>query len=210
MVELTSLNPIFFPAWFLLNFALCYHGEAQRFFYWWVQSIFLNFHVHVAPVESISLHWVSDWFKNSKWTIPQWSHHERCIIFSSMKLCFWNQLWKFILVNPLLFVLIIIIKDLFFITCNDILEKLVISLPRKNTMDIFTFLSFSSGSKSWIRMYWDQVLILEYVCMHCILPILLKHLDRVLMSIHFWTMYHQNKNFENRFQTWWLIMTPWS
>ena len=50
-----------------------------------------------------------------------------------MKLRLWGRLLKFILDNPLPFVLNIIIKDPFFITCNDILEKQVISLSWKKT-----------------------------------------------------------------------------
>ena len=56
-VERTSLYPVFFPAWFLLNVALHYHGEAQCFFYWQVQGIFLeDFHAYITAVERISLH----------------------------------------------------------------------------------------------------------------------------------------------------------
>ena len=61
-VEQTSQNPIFFPAWFLLNIALCYYQEAKRFSNWQVQGIFLeDFHRHISAVESISLYWVSDY-----------------------------------------------------------------------------------------------------------------------------------------------------
>ena len=78
---------------------------------------------------------VSVWwqFKNSKWIIQRWSHHTHSIDFSSMKLRFWGRLRRFILVNSLPVTLNIVIKYPFFVTCKDILEKWIISLPWKKT-----------------------------------------------------------------------------
>ena len=53
--------------------------------------------------------------------------------FSSMKLHLWGKPRISIVVNALPFALNIVIKDLFFITCNDVLEKQVISLLWKKT-----------------------------------------------------------------------------
>ena len=59
--------------------------------------------------------------------------------FSSLKLNLWGRLQRFILVNPLPFMLKVSKKkkkkkkNFFFITCNDILEKQVISLSWKKT-----------------------------------------------------------------------------
>ena len=46
--------------------------------------------------------------------------------FSSMKLRLWDWLRRFIIGSPHAFELNIVIKDPFFLTCNDILEKRVI------------------------------------------------------------------------------------
>ena len=105
-------------------------------------------------------------FKNSK-GISWWLHHTKSITF--MKLCFWSRLLRFIHVDPLPFALNIVIKDPFFITCNDIFEKLVISLPWKKICSygyaIFHFLftmrnqtsflfTFPSSGRLWIGVYW--------------------------------------------------------
>ena len=131
-VEQTNLNSVFFPVWFLLNMTLhCQKGG--HFSYWRVQGVFMeDFYAHFAAVEIMSALSVWLWFKNSKSIIPMilpYTQHN----FSSMKLCLWSRLWKFILVNPLPFALNIVRKDPSFITCNDILEKWVISLPWKKT-----------------------------------------------------------------------------
>ena len=73
-VEQTSLNPEFFPAWFLLNMALHYDGEAQYFFNQRVWGVFLDFHAHIGAVKSISLHCCLE-------TQNEWqSHHTHRII----------------------------------------------------------------------------------------------------------------------------------
>ena len=54
-VEQTYLNLIFSPVWLLLNVTLYHHGGAQCFSYQW--EAFL---AHIAAVEGLSLHWVSD------------------------------------------------------------------------------------------------------------------------------------------------------
>ena len=53
--------------------------------------------------------------------------------FSSMLLSLLGWLREFIFVSPLPFVLSIVIKDPFFITCKDVPEKQVISLSLKKT-----------------------------------------------------------------------------
>ena len=53
--------------------------------------------------------------------------------FNSIKLHLWGQPQRFILVYLLPLALNIVVKDLLFVTCYDILEKRVISLPWKKT-----------------------------------------------------------------------------
>ena len=135
----------------------------------------------------------------------------------------WSRLQRFILINLLLFALNFAIKDPFFITCNDILEKLVIFLSWKKTSQYICNLPnssykryeetkcsaydtfpFSSASRLWIGMCWGQVLIPKHFWADCILPILLKHLDQGLISvlvwIHFSMTYHQNKTLKTSFK----------
>ena len=98
---------------FLLNVPLSYPGELQCFFSWWVRGIFFDdFYAHVAIFKSTSLHWVSDeGFKTQN-------------NFSSMKLRYWTRLQRFILINPLPFVLNISLTHFFFfVSCKDILAK---------------------------------------------------------------------------------------
>ena len=53
-VEQTSLNSIFFPAWFLLNVALHYQGEAQRSYNWKLcGGGSKKIYTHIIAVESI-------------------------------------------------------------------------------------------------------------------------------------------------------------
>ena len=56
---------------------------------------------------------------------------------------------------------------------------------------------FSSSGRLLIGMCWGQVLILEYFCEDCISPILLKNLDRGLVSVLVWVYfsmtYRQNE-----------------
>ena len=64
---------------------------------------------------------------------------------------------------------------------------------------------------NWIS--WDQVLILEYFCANWIPPILLKYLDQrydefPCLSSRLNDISSEWK-FENQFQTWLSIMTPW-
>ena len=49
-VEQTSLNPVFFHPWFLLNLALCYHGEVQRFSCWRERGVFFDFHTYFTAL----------------------------------------------------------------------------------------------------------------------------------------------------------------
>ena len=95
--------------------------------------------------------------------------------FFSMRLYFCDWLQRFFFVNPLPFVLNIVINDPFFVNCNDILEKQLISLiwnktchceyvidlisliNSKRNSNIHFFKSFSSGDRLWIGMYWDQI-----------------------------------------------------
>ena len=105
-----------------------YHGEAQHFSYWWKWEIFLDFHAYVAAVKSINLHWVSLWFKNPKWIIPQWSHHTHSITFLQ-----WSSTFGVCCGESSLSIHCLVIKDPFFINCNDVLEKQVISLHWKKT-----------------------------------------------------------------------------
>ena len=120
-IEQTRQNPIFFPAWFLLNLSLHYYREVLHLIYWCVLSIFLeHFHAPVTAVEGIILHWVIDYSlktQNASHTV----------------ITFLPQ--SFVFVSPLSFVLITVIKDPFFITCKDILEKQVISLPWKKSCE---------------------------------------------------------------------------
>ena len=128
-----------------------------------------------------------------------------------------SWLQRFILLNALSFVLNIVIKNPFFVTYNDILEKWVISLPWKksccNKYMIFSsfhngykeprcltcslFWSFSNGSTLWIGMCWCQALILKYFYMDCIPTILWKHLDQllrtILIQVHLSMTYDQKK-----------------
>ena len=104
---------------------------------------------------------------NDTTAIPSYSQHN----FSSLKLCLWSRLWRFILVNPLPFALDIVIKHPFAVTFNDVLEKQVISQTLKEDLSLWIcnlphsssleyeeckfpacslFLSFSSGSRLWI------------------------------------------------------------
>ena len=59
-VEQTSLNSIFFIAWFQLNVTLCYYREAQCFSDWWVWGVCLDFYAHTAAVKNTSLLCVFD------------------------------------------------------------------------------------------------------------------------------------------------------
>ena len=69
-------------------------------------------------------------FKNSKWIILRWSLYIHNIIFfhETPPLRHAAEIHPN---NPLPFALNIVIKDPFFVSCNDILEKRVISLPWK-------------------------------------------------------------------------------
>ena len=67
----------------------------QHFFYWHVQDV-LDVHAHIAVAERIILYWVfNGGLKQSKWIIPQWSHHTNSITFlswSSNRICINSQL----------------------------------------------------------------------------------------------------------------------
>ena len=89
-------------------------------------------------------------------------------------------------------------KGPFFITCNDILQKQVISVLKDNLILWICDLSYSTHQEyeeakasslhtfliffKWIEVCWGQVLILKYLCVDCLSPILLKHLDQDLGS----------------------------
>ena len=129
------------------------------------------------------------------------------------------------------FVLYIVIKDLFFVTYDDILEKQVISFPWKISCHpgyviffIFLneepkrpvcplFLPFSSGDRLWIGMFWSQMLIVEYFWVDYVPSILLKHLDRGLMSVlvcvHRSMTYCHDESLKTSSRTWWSVMTHW-
>ena len=58
-VEQISLNPIFFPAWFLLHGALCYRSEGQYLSYWRVWGIFReDFYAHILK---FLFDWLDKW-----------------------------------------------------------------------------------------------------------------------------------------------------
>ena len=107
--------------------ALHHYVEAE-YFYWQAQSIVLRrFSCTRCEHKSALRVWL--WFKNSKSIILWLSHHT----LDSVNLRLWGRLWRFILVNQLLFVLNIVIKDIFLVNWNDNLEERVISLPWKKT-----------------------------------------------------------------------------
>ena len=68
LIEQTSFNPIFFPAWFLLNMALHHNEGAQYFSNWWVWDVFLEdfLHMHCSCWEHIRQHRVSDNYLKSQ------------------------------------------------------------------------------------------------------------------------------------------------
>ena len=45
----------------LAGFGLALSWKNKIFSYWWVQSVFLDFHAYIAAVENINLHWESDY-----------------------------------------------------------------------------------------------------------------------------------------------------
>ena len=140
-----------------------------------------------------------------------------------MKLYLWGKHWRSILINPLSFALNIVIKDPFFISCNYILEKQVISLIWKKTCCygymIFLILLtkcmgklnaqvtyFSCFFQSQQIVDWNVLRssansqVLSYG-LHSI--ILLKYLHQgmmsVLVSVHISMTYHQNKTLKTSF-----------
>ena len=113
---------------------------------------------------------------------------------------------------------------LFFLIYNINTKKRVISQPWKKTCHyeyvIFLILLtksirkvnarlvhfsnlFKKGGRKYIEMCWGQVLIPEQFCADYIPPILLKPLDRGLMSVLVWVhllmMYHQNETLKTSF-----------
>ena len=114
--------------------------------------------------------------------------------FSSMKLHLWGRLQKFNLVNPLPFALRIVMKDPFFITCNNIFEKQVterefvemdmqtylffsLRVRRSQIPSLYIFLIFFKG---WQIMDWyvlSSRVNSQVFCMDYIPPIFWKHLD---------------------------------
>ena len=88
-------------------------------------------------------------FKNSKWIIPRWFYDTYSIIFLCRSASWVDCRDSYLSIHCLLHW--IVIKDPFFITCNDILEKQVISLPWKKMYCygyvIFVILLFESMRK---------------------------------------------------------------
>ena len=150
---------------------------------------------------------------NDTTVIPQCTQRN----ISSVNLRLWSRMQRFILLNPLLFALNIVIKDLFVVNSNDILEKWINYLIWKKTccygyaivLILLTksmknfFLAFSSGGRLWIGLCCGQVLILKYFCVSFIAPIFSKHLDRSLMSViicvHLSMVYCQNETLKTSF-----------
>ena len=105
--------------------------------------------------------------------------------FSSMKLCFWVKLQRFIFVNSLLSALNIIMKDSFSSPVMVFLRNesflyfgYVIVLIFSLRYQMPSLLTFPIFFKWWqIGMCWSQLLTLNYFCMDCFPPILLKHLS---------------------------------
>ena len=114
--------------------ALHYHGEAQRFFIWWERGVFLEdfyFFIFCSYWENKSP--LSIWLrsKNSKWIIARWSYNANRITFLPGNCAFGvGCIYSSVTIYcPLR--LIIVMKDPFFFTCNDIVMKHVISLSLK-------------------------------------------------------------------------------
>ena len=127
---------------------------------------------------------------------------------------------EFILVNPLTFALNIDIKDPFFVICNDNFEKLVISLLWKKTCCYGYAIFFILLTKSMKKPNTQLVLFAYFFFMLLqivdwnvpqsvtnsrvflrgfnIPSILLKHLDRGLMSVLVWV---HLSTLRNQFET---------
>ena len=124
-----STAPIDWATWCLLSVALHYQGEAQYFFYWRLQGVFFeDFHAHVAAGESVSV--LSVWlqFKNSKDVTVRWSHYKHSRTYLAWRSTFGVSCGDCPLSNHCLLPMSIVIKEPFFVPCNNILEKRVISL----------------------------------------------------------------------------------
>ena len=142
-----------------------------------------------------------------------------------MKCCPLGGLRRFLLFNPLTFLLKIVIKCLFLspvrmsmrngsylcleskLFSMDMWSSLCFSLRiwGTQTPSLHNFSLFSSGGRLWIRSFWSQVLIVEYFCTDCLLPILLEHLN--LGST--FNDISPERDFENQFRSWQSIITSW-
>ena len=122
--------------------------------------------------------------------------------FSSIKLCLCNRLQRFIFVNPQLFELNIVRKDIFHhlywyswetlhsSTLKDLLQRicehiLLIKCMRKSKTQ-FSHFSYHFQVVTDCGLGCVEVLILEYFFRDCIPPILLKNLKWGLMSMLIW------------------------
>ena len=219
-VEPTSLIQKFFPR----NSAECNHREAEYFFYWWRQGVFLkDFPMNVVVVKS--LYWVSGCslklkFNNITVILPYKQYK-----FSSLKLCLWGKQCRFILVNPLHFASNIVTKDPLFVTCIDILKKRVISRSWKKTcryryVIFFILLTKSMRNQnaqlahlSYLFFLYCGRLWIEYFCVDYIPLILLKHLDPGLRSVLAWVhlsmTYCQKETLKTSFDLGGQFTTPW-
>ena len=147
-----------------------------------------------------------------------------------MKTRFWGMLWRFILVNPLLFVLDIVIKDSFFVPCNSILEKRFIlkadflmsdlslffsvSVWGTNTLSLLTFSIFF---KWWHILIWNvlkpcinyQALFHRLHSTNSLIVSLSKTKEHLSLgsSLNDTT---SEWDFENHFRASWSVMSSWS
>ena len=127
----------YFSAWFLLNFLLHYLGKAITFpLLTSTNSLFLKISMHTLQLLRVCMHWVSDRICKirNEWYCSD-LHRTHSITFLPWSSAFVVGCRMFILLNPLFFALNMILKDPFFVTCNYILERLVLSLPRKKSSE---------------------------------------------------------------------------
>ena len=130
--------------------------------------------------------------------------------FSSMKLCLWSKLWRFILVNPLPFVWWVVIKDPFFIFLRNgsflCIERRLVTVDMQSSFPIFFKwwqivdwdLLRSSANSLYSTVPADWAKNGSYSVQNdCIPLILLNHLDWGLMSVLVWVnllmAYRQNE-----------------
>ena len=85
-----------------------------------------------------------------------------CLSACSINFLLWKtlplgRLWKSVFVNPLILVLKVVIKDQFFVTCNDIQEKRAISVLKEDLSQWICYLLYSSLLTS-IFFRWEQII----------------------------------------------------